>query len=248
MKFSFVILFSLFTFCAFARYGYAQEKQTPPRSLREIVMMPVVYRVAGMDKVGVKSNLKYTAVDNPNLLMDDVAAAINYVRANADSLNIDKDRICLTAYSAGGALLASAMRDKPGYVRCLVGFYSFMDIRQNGNFFAANETAETLQKFSPLNYLANDSGKIAPLFVARAGLDQIPTMNDSIDRFVRLALAKNAALSFANHPHGVHGFDSQTDDERSREIIQSAITFMKLHLNTAKAAIRITPHQTIRQT
>lgn len=311
MKFRFIILFFLFTFCAF-RHSYAQErpKPTPPqqmppqRSLREIVMMPVVYRVAGMDQVKVKSDLKYTAVDNPNLLMDvysppnlakgeklpavvfihgaagaefkpkdwgvyiswgrlvgasglvgvnfthrlsgqktsledsagDVAAAINYIRANADSLNIDKDRICLAAYSAGGVLLAPAVRDKPEYVRCLVGFYAFMDIRQSGNFFAASESAETLRSFSPLHYLANDAEKTAPLFVARAGLDQIPTMNDSIDRFVREALAKNAALTFVNHPQGVHGFDNQTDDERSREIIQSAIAFMKLHLGMTKVA------------
>jgi len=38
--------------------------------MREIVMMPVVYRVPGMDRVTVKSDLKYTAVNNPFLLMD----------------------------------------------------------------------------------------------------------------------------------------------------------------------------------
>jgi acetyl esterase/lipase len=77
MKFRFVILFFLFTFCVFARHSYAQEKpkpmpiqQTPQRSLRDLVMKPVVYRVAGMDKVRVVSNLKYTDIDNPNLLMD----------------------------------------------------------------------------------------------------------------------------------------------------------------------------------
>ncbi len=105
---------------------------------------------------------------------NDLAAAINYVRANADSLNIDKDRICLAAYSGGGVLLAPAMRDKPEYVRCLVNFYAFMDISQSGNLFAVNESKENLQKFSPVNYLAKDSEKIAPIFIARAGLDQIP--------------------------------------------------------------------------
>jgi len=67
MKFRFIISISLFTICAFASRNFAQEKpqptptpQTPQRSMREIVMMPVVYRVAGMDKVKVKSDLKYT--------------------------------------------------------------------------------------------------------------------------------------------------------------------------------------------
>lgn len=304
MKIRFVILISLFIICAFASRNFAQEKPKtmPQRSMREIVMMPVVYRVAGMDKVKVKPDLKYTDENNPNLLMDvysppnlakgekrpavifihggagaettpkdwgvytswgrlvgasdligvtfthrltaqktsledganDLAAAINYVRTNADSLNIDKDRICLAAYSAGGALLALAMRDKPAYVRCLVGFYAFMDIQQSGNLFTVNESKENLQKFSSINYLAKDAEKIAPIFIARAGLDAVPTMDDSIDRFIREALAKNVWLTVANHPNGVHGFDNQNDDERSREIIQSAIAFMKSNLSAAK--------------
>ena len=55
-------------------------------------------------------------------------------------------------------------------------------------------------------------------------------MNDSIDRFVRAALAKNVALTLMNHPQSAHGFDNRNDDERSREIIRAAIAFMKFHL------------------
>jgi acetyl esterase/lipase len=289
--------------CQTAAQGNSMPAPTPTnpmpqRSLRDLVMKPIVYRVAGMDEVTVKSNLKYTDVNNPNLLMDvfipprltkrarrpavvfihggagaentpknwgvytswgrvigasglvgvtfthrlsgritsledsagDVEAAIRYIRKKADSLHIDKDRICLAAYSAGGALLAPAIRDKSNYIRCLVSFYGFMDISQSGNLFAASELPETRRKFSPIYYLANDADKIAPLFIARAGRDHVPTMNDSIDRFIREALAKNVALTIANHPQGVHGFDNQTDDQRSREFIQSAIAFISLHL------------------
>lgn len=316
------------------------QKQTPPgqpsatppaqpsapqkqRSMREIVMMPVVYRVPGMDQVKVKSDLKYTAVNNPFLLMDvysppdltkgersrakgeksvskgkshlakgdrrpavlfihggagaetrpkdwgiykswgrlvaasgmvgvtfthrlgypkplladaasDVNAALDYIRANADSLNIDKDRICLAAYSAGGPMLSIAMRDKPSYVRCLVAFYAFMDIQQSESH-RANETADMVKTYSPITYLASDASKLPPIFIARAGLDEVPTMNDSIDRFIREAISKNATITVANHPQGVHGFDNQNDDDRSREIVQSALAFMKFHLGIAEA-------------
>lgn len=272
--------------------------QAPQRSMREIVNMPVVYRVPGMDKVIVKSDLKYATANDPNLLMDvylppglakgerrpavvfihggagaqfkpkdwgfytswgrlvaasgmigvtfthrlgypkpllaeaasDVNAAINYIRANADSMNIDKDRLCLAAYSAGGPMLSLAMRDNPQYVRCLVAFYAFLDIQQSEPH-TSSETLEMVKRFSPITYLANDAGKIAPMFIARAGLDEVPTMNDSIDRFIREAISKNASIIVANHPQGVHGFDNQTDDDRSREIIRAAIDFMKLHLS-----------------
>lgn len=270
--------------------------------MREIVMMPVVYRVPGMDKVIVKSDLKYTTANDPNLLMDvyippglakgerrpavvfihggagaflkpkdwgiykswgrlvaasgmigvtfthrlgypkplladaasDVSAAINYIRANAASLNIDQDRLCLAAYSAGGPMLSLAMRDKPEYVRCLVAFYAFLDIQQSEPH-RTNETPEMVKEFSPITYLANDDGKLAPMFIARAGLDEVPAMNESIDRFIREAISRNAPIIVANHPQGVHSFDNQTDDERSREIVRAALAFMKLHLGVTES-------------
>jgi hypothetical protein len=67
------------------------------------------------------------------------------------------------------------------------------------------------------------------MFIARAGLDAA-IVNDSIDLFVREALAANAMFDFANHPNGHHGFDILDDDERSREIIARATEFVKIHL------------------
>jgi len=283
----------------------AAQNNVPPevREMARKVMMPVVYKVPGMDKVRVVKNLKYTKSDDPNILMDvylphdaeqaeklpavifihggvkteyrpkdwgiyttwgrliaasgfvgvtfthrleypnkslenaaqDVRAAIDHVRANAEKYNVDKDRICLIAYSAGGPLLSLAMRGDTPFVRCLVGFYAFMDIQQSD--YRKTETAETAKAFSPIAYLQEDASKIPPLFIARAGRDEVPTMDDSIDRFVKEALARNIALNLANHPQGVHGFDNQNDDARSREIIREAIEFIKIHLeaNGAKA-------------
>jgi acetyl esterase/lipase len=260
-------------------------------------MKPVVYSLPGMEKVTVRTNLKYTTVDDPNLLMDvyappnlakgerrpavlfihgsagaearakdwgvyvswgrlaaasgmvgvtfthrlgypkpflsdaaaDVEAAVNYVRAHADSLGVDRDRLCLAAYSGGGPLLSAAMRERPPYVRCLVSFYAFLDVRQSP-MHTPHESAETLERFSPAAQLAGGAEGLAPVFVARAGLDQIPTLNDSVERFVREAVRQNAAVALYNHPRGVHGFDNQTPDARSREIVRAALDFMRTHL------------------
>jgi acetyl esterase/lipase len=262
------------------------------REMARKVMMPVVYKVPGMEKVRVVQNLRYTNTTNPNILMDiyvppdlpkteqrpvvifihggakpewtpkdwgiyrtwgrlvaasglvgatfthrleyptkslanaaqDVTMAIDYVRANADKYSIDKDRICLIAYSAGGPMLTLAMHGDMPFVRCLAGFYAFMDVRQSA--YNKTEDAQTLSDFSAITYLQKDATKIPPMFIARAGRDQVPTMNDSIDRFVKEALVRNIALTFVNHPEGVHSFDNQNDDERSREIIRSAIAFI----------------------
>ncbi len=275
--------------------------QDRTRTMSEIVAMPVVYRVPGMDQVKVHKDLKYSSTTNSNLLMDvyipprlakgerrpavvfihggvgaqfkpkdwgfyvswgrlvgasglvgitfthrlgypkplmteaaqDVTDAITFIRANADSLNIDKDRICLAAYSAGGPMLSLAMRDSLNFVRCLVSFYAFLDIQQSEPH-RKNETPEVVRAFSVITYLANATN-MPPIFVARAGLDEVPTMNDSIDRFVKEAITKNVTIDFANHPQGVHGFDNQNNDERSREIVRGAIDFMKIHLGVAEA-------------
>jgi hypothetical protein len=55
-------------------------------------------------------------------------------------------------------------------------------------------------------------------------------LNEALDRFAATALAENLPVTVENHPSGQHGFDSQNDDVRSREIIRGMIEFMRGHL------------------
>jgi acetyl esterase/lipase len=126
-------------------------------------------------------------------------------------------------------MLSMAMRDTPSYVRALVAFYAFLDI-QRSELHKKFLSEQQLREFSPIHQLAQNAGKLPPIFVARVGKDQIPDLEPGLDRFVSLAIAKNVPLEFWNHPEGVHGFDSQTDDDRSREIVKAALDFMKTHL------------------
>ena len=175
-------------------------------------------------------------LEYPNRTLDtgarDVQAAINYVRSNADKYNVDKDRICLIAFSAGGPMLSLALRGDTPYIKCIVGFYAFMDIRQS-NYNKA-EDPEKLKAFSPITYLDKRPRNLPAIFIARAGLDEVPTMNDSIDRFVNTGVSKNIKVTLENHPTGVHAFDNQNDDDRSREIIRNLIAFMKSNLSMKK--------------
>ena len=283
----------------------AQDKSQPPpqrKSFAEIVNMPVVYTVAGMNDVRIKKDVVYKSAANLELKMDvysppnlskgekraavffihggtqlenspkdwgvfqswgklvgasgmigvvfthrmgfpvpefalaesDLTAAINYVRSNADTLNVDKDRIALVAFSAGGPLLSVPMRDAPPFVRGLVGFYSFLDVQQSEMHRRGIDNAEILKKYSPLSYLAPNVVKLPPILIARAGLDEIPGLNAAADRFITEALSKNVAIEVMNHPAGVHGFDNQTDDSRSREIIRRSLDFLRSNLGVSK--------------
>ncbi|HLL12112.1 MAG TPA: alpha/beta hydrolase, partial [Rubrivivax sp.] len=159
----------------------------------------------------------------------DVAQAIAYVRANADKLNIDKDRLCIAVFSAGGPMLANTLRERPAHIRCAVAFYPLLDIRQSPPH-QASETPATLAQYSPAAQLTGDLSVLPPLFVARAGRDRVPGLNAALDRFVQAALAGNAQVTVANHAGGVHGFDNQNDDARSREIVTMAVWFLQTNL------------------
>jgi acetyl esterase/lipase len=158
----------------------------------------------------------------------DVSAAIDFVRSNAARFRADPDRLCLAAYSAGGPLLAVGLDEKRPYVRCLVAVYAFLDIQQS-NLHREHEPAERVRKFAVIEHLGSPRAKRLPWFVARAGLDEIPMMNDSIDRFIGRAITENVNLTVMNHPTGVHGFDNQNDDDRSREIIAAILEFVRRH-------------------
>jgi acetyl esterase/lipase len=278
----------------------ADSTRSVAESLAERVARPVVYQLPDMDKVRVISNLRYSEVDNPYLLMDvylppglmarerrpvvvfihggagpeykpkdwgmfqswgrlvaaagmvavmfthrfspppqlllveaasDLNTAIKYIRSNAELFHADGDRISVCAWSSGGELLSPLLIERPAFVRCLVAFYALLDVQQ----YAPPGDAATLQylkAFSAIASLPEDASTLMPMLVVRAGRDEIPTLNDAMDRFVARALTINAPITVINHPAGGHGFDNQNNDERSREIIRSSIEFMRTHLRS----------------
>jgi acetyl esterase/lipase len=159
----------------------------------------------------------------------DVAAAIAYVREQAEDLGIDAERLALAAYSSGGPMLSPYLHGAPACLRCALAFYPFLDIRHS-DAFQASETPETLDRFSPIVQIAAGSGRFTPLFVTQGGKDEIPTLKDSVDRFVAEALVRGVPLTFLYHPDAPHAFDNQLDDDRTREIVKAAVEFLRWHL------------------
>jgi dienelactone hydrolase len=94
---------------------------------------------------------------------------------------------------------------------------------------APEASSDDLAEFSPITHLERRGSAIAPLLIAKAGLDR-PGINDSIDAFVRRADELGAPVQVETHPDGRHAFDILDDDDRSREIIEASIGFMRSHL------------------
>lgn len=159
----------------------------------------------------------------------DLRALLETLRRDGATLGLDGDRVAVATFSGGGPMLAPLLKNAPAQVRCLAAFYAFLDT-DHVVIAQAGTTEEVVRKFSPLRQLAASPPGVLPLLIARAGRDEIPGVNASIDQFVAAALERNASITLVNHPTGTHGFDHRDDDARTREILRMAIEFFRTHL------------------
>jgi predicted esterase len=142
---------------------------------------------------------------------DDITDLLSYVRDHAETLGIDKDRLCVFAFSGGVPHgFAAVVDDTPGFVRCLVAYYGDMRV--------------------PLSRLRQGPIRaMPPMLIVQAARDEI-IPGESIDEFVNVALERGLAVEHLVHPAGVHAFDLRNDDDYSREIIEQTIGFMQSYL------------------
>ena len=160
----------------------------------------------------------------------DIDNLINYLVKNAEKLNIDQDRIAIWCISGGVPFgLYAGMRSYSDYVKCIIAYYGFGDFRYVGQVIDINILDEEIEKYSPINLINENSNKIPPLFIARAGLDN-PIINESLDKFITKALINNLTIDIYNHSTGIHSFDLFNDNDRTYEIIAKSLKFLKKHL------------------
>jgi acetyl esterase/lipase len=177
-------------------------------------------RVLGASGVAaVTFNYRFATPGDLPEAASDVAAILEHLRAHASEYGIDPDRVCLWAFSGGGTQLATAIRDRPKSIRCLVSFYAALD------------TGPGQERYSPRAQLATAPGAehIAPMFVARMGHDE-PLISQSVDAFLAEAKRRGEPVEVVDYPQGIHAFDIDQDTNESRDVIARAIAFVKRHL------------------
>jgi len=160
----------------------------------------------------------------------DIHALLQYVRQNAALLGVDENRIGVWACSGHVPNALSVLMQEPGdYLKCAVQCYGFM-LDLDGT----TDVAEAARMFRFVNPCAgktvDDLPQDTPLFIVRAGQDEFPHLNETIDRFMDKALIRNLPITFVNHPTAPHAFDIMHDSETSREIIRQILAFMRFHL------------------
>jgi hypothetical protein len=162
----------------------------------------------------------------------DVQHVLQHVRQNAAPLNIDENRIGVWACSGHvPTALSALMQHGQDYLKCAVLYYGYtLDLDGSTN------VADAARQFGFANPCAgrsvDDLPRDIPLLIVRAGQDQMPRLNDALDRCIGRALTDNLPVTFVNHSLAPHAFDLFHDSEISREIIRRTLAFLQCHLLT----------------
>jgi pimeloyl-ACP methyl ester carboxylesterase len=129
-------------------------------------------------------------------------------------------RIALWASSGNGPLaLSLLMADAPVRVDRAVLCYPYtLDVPAEGQAFGfANPAAGRT-----IDDLAAD----IPLLVVRAGGDEVPRLNETLDRFVAGAIARDLPLTFINNPGAPHAFELTEDSKQTRAVVEAVLGFL----------------------
>ena len=160
--------------------------------------------------------------------MGDLDRLVQYIREHAEALGVEERRIGLWSCS-GNVPRALAMLMQKQDLKCAALCYG-VTLDLEGESGVA-EAAKMWRFANPTaGKSVQDLPPDVPLFIARGGCDEVPHLNETLDRFITHALAANLPLTVANHPSGPHAFDVMHDSETSREIIRQILAFLRLHL------------------
>lgn len=167
--------------------------------------------------------ITYSTSDDP---AGDLRDVIRHVQQESASLGVDTDRIGVWACSGHGPTAMSMLvRDAPMRAACAVLYYAYTLDLDEGSGVA--DAARSFNFRTPCaGRRADDLAIDVPTFVARAGLDQMPLLNTTLDRFIGEALARNVPLTVVNHATGSHAFDLMDDSAASRSVIRQTLAFI----------------------
>jgi hypothetical protein len=154
----------------------------------------------------------------------DFAAVLRYVYEHAAVLGVDRERIAIWACSGNVPTALSALlvgTDVPVASAALC--YGYM--------FDAAAVASQIGFADPCAGRSVDDVRTGvPLLVVRAGQDQTPGLNATLDRFVAGALSRDLPLTLVNHAGAPHAFDLLDDSDRTRDVIRAILDFLRVTL------------------
>jgi hypothetical protein len=149
----------------------------------------------------------------------DLTALLAHLQARAAELGIDATRLGVWAASGNVPTALHLLMTRPGAFRAAALLYGYMlDVPAEAEQFGIGVPARGRG--------VDDVPRDVPILVVRAGGDQTPLLNRSLDAFVVGALARDLPIMVVNQAGAPHSFDLFDDSEASRAGIRGVLRFL----------------------
>lgn len=158
----------------------------------------------------------------------DARAMLRHLRDNGAALGIDPTRIAIWSCSGNVPNALGLLMNEPGLAGAALLYGYLLDL--DGHTQVADAAAAFRFATPAAGRSVHDLPADLPLFIARAGRDETPGLNDSLDRFVAHALRENRPVTVVNHATGPHAFDLTDDGPASREVVCAVLEFLRVRL------------------
>jgi hypothetical protein len=161
----------------------------------------------------------------------DLNFLLQFLQDRADEFCVDRYRLGIYSCSANvPTALVNCMDKTKKYFRCAAFYYGFFLMTDQKNIQEIESLSEKMGFSTPKLNAELKLRDDLPLLIVRAGLDNVPHLNNTIDQFISKAVSQNLQINFINYAKGQHGFDAYDDNDLSREIIKKTIDFWKFYL------------------
>ena len=174
-----------------------------------------------------RSSYFFSRLSNPAADVDDL---LDHILDPSQKLGADPEQLAIWTCS-GGAPFGVRAGFKRG-VRCIAAYYGRMSLKPIRDGIEGEVSEGLLDEYSSVAHLSSmPPGSVPPIFIAKAELDDLVGVNESIDEAIEVALARDLPVTVAKHAFGEHGMDVRNDDDRMREIIAETLRFFHRHLS-----------------
>ena len=162
--------------------------------------------------------------------VEDLDRVLAHLSQRGDSLGIDARRIAVWACS-GNVPTALGLLMRKGDLPLAAAVLSYGIMLDPDGSLGVAQAAAQIGFANPCGGRSvADLPQELPLMMVRAGNAATPRLNDTLDRFIAAALARNLPMTLINHATAPHSFDLVDDSETSRDVIRRMLAFLRFHL------------------
>ncbi|CCN80881.1 putative Esterase/lipase [Vibrio nigripulchritudo SFn27] len=193
-------------------FGFEQMTGMKIKQVQQYISWAQLFAASGIAAITYKNV-------NPE---KDIFTLLQYLDDNSTALGIDPNKVSIWSCSGNVPNALSVLAENT-QVKCAAFLYGYA-IDGFGS-----QAVELASKSFGFVHPGNEGilAKLPPVLVVRAGRDEMPGLNDSIDSFVSQCLRQNQPLTLLNLPNSNHAFDIVDNQGCTQQAIRTILGFFK---------------------